>query len=94
MLSKKSKKINIKETASYESTWIGPEGNDVGERSVALVIPGLDLDEIGCVGCEALDSSGHLVTHYALHDPVAVPLRAVRRIEYDVTYRNPQRRHS
>ena len=66
-------------------TSTGAEGNNIGEGTVSFVISGLNFDEIRSVGREALDGGGHLVTDDPFDDPIAIPLRTVRRVEDDVS---------
>ncbi len=62
-----------------------PEGNNIRKGSVTLVIPGLDLDEIRRVWRESFNGCRHLVTNDTFNDPITIPLRAIRRVENDVT---------
>ncbi len=77
---KKSKKGGLE-----ISTWIGAELIGVGERTVALVVPGLDFDKVSRVRRQAFDGCRHFIADDAFDNPVAITLGAIRRVEDNVT---------
>lgn len=76
----------IKKWEIKSCTWIGAELNDAGERSVALVVPGLDFDKIGRVGCQTFNGGCHFIANDTFNYPITIALRTVRRVKDNVTW--------